>query len=94
MVGFDSTLESFTGGTSEFGAGTTRILLVLDDCRECAGGVGGSRGTPILFEVCFNIRGFGFSEFCAGVDSASALLSRDLNVCDWDDVSEGRTSFG
>lgn len=33
------------------------IDLSFEDCRECAGGVGGRSGRPSRFEVCFSVRG-------------------------------------
>lgn len=80
VLGVDCITESLTDATSIFGAGIKRTLLLPDDCRECAGGVGGRRGAPILFEVCFNIRGFELSELGTDGVLESALLSRVAKV--------------
>lgn len=49
------------GVKSALGAGEGETAERLpEDCRECAGGVGGR--TPILFEACFKVRGLDVSE--------------------------------
>lgn len=45
----------------------------FEDCRECAGGVGGRSGRPIRFEACFRVRGLELYE----VEGEVRLVSSD-----------------
>jgi len=45
----------------------------FEDCRECAGGVGGRSGWPMRFEECFSVRGLDVYEFEGEVASVSSV---------------------
>jgi hypothetical protein len=95
VLGDETERASLTDVSSTLGGGTT-MLCVSDDCRECAGGVGGRPGAPILlFGLCFNTRGLEVSDVGIDARSESTLaVSGRFGTADIENTPEFRFSRG